>query len=271
LLSRRRRVFVWMGPLLVLSWLSIAFLDPDPPVRGVIALGYFLGSLFAHATLAAAWAALGPGRFAWRFPLSMAWAISLPLAVGINVGLNGGPGDAVVVVGGSLLGQWLALQAPLWALALGFGWQLRHSGDVEEVANGSQIRFGIRHLLLVMLIVGVVLGIGRIVVSNVRLSGTRETLIFMFLAVAAIVMTLPLLLSALMRRMAALGVVLAILFVVVVSAFELPLLSLLGGAGPGKRDFLAINTAMAAVILVSASVVRLNGYCLYARARASVP
>jgi hypothetical protein len=228
-------------------------------------LGYFLGSLFAHATLAAAWAALGPGRFAWRFPLSIAWAISLPIAVGINSGLNGFPNDIVILVGGSLLAQWVVLQIPLWTLALGFGLHLRHNEDVEGKGNGGQISFGIRHLLIIMLIVGVGLGIGRTIVSNVEVTRFREILVFIFLAAAAVVLTLPLLLSALVRRMAVLGVLLALLFIGVVTALELPLLNLLGGSGPSAHHFLAINFASAGLILVSALVVRLNGYCLYAR------
>jgi hypothetical protein len=254
--------------LLTLSWLSIAFLDPDPPRH--VRLGYFLGSLFAHATLAAAWAAFGPGRFVSRFPLSVAWAMSLPLAAGINDVVNSGLGDAMFVIGCCLLGQWLALQFPFWTLALGLGLHLRQR-DEEKEATGRQIQFGIRHLLIVMLILGVVLGVGRVVIANVKLSGGGETPAFIFLAAAAIVLTVPLLLSALMRRMAVLGVLLALLFMGAMTVFELPLLNRPGGGGPDLRHFIAINVAMAALILVSALVVRLNGYCLYTRARATKP
>jgi hypothetical protein len=271
MLARRNRVFVWMSPLLILSWASLALLDPDPIADEFIFLGYFFGSLFAHATLAAAWTALGPGTLAWRFPLSLAWAVSLPLAVGINIGLNGGPNDGVVIVGGCLLGQWLALQFPLWALALGLGLRLRHSDDVQRSANGNQIRFGIRHLLIVMLIVGVVLGVGRVTVTSLRVSSGSEVPIFAFLAVAAIVVTLPLLLSALMPRLAAPGVLLALLLMALATAGEMPLLDRLGFSGPETYHFIAINVASAALILASALIVRWNGYRLYARSRSVEP
>ena len=75
-------------------------------------LGYFLGSLFAHATLAAAWTAFGPAPAIRRVPLSFVWVISLPAAIGINVALNGGPDDATIILGACLFGQWLLLQFP---------------------------------------------------------------------------------------------------------------------------------------------------------------
>ncbi len=34
-------------------------------------IGFFFGSFFGHTTLAAAWAALGPGPIGWRVPLSL--------------------------------------------------------------------------------------------------------------------------------------------------------------------------------------------------------
>jgi hypothetical protein len=253
--------------LLFLNWLSLAVFDPNAGGPYFIVQGYFLGSLFAHPILAAAWAAFGPGPLAWRIPLSLAWAVSLPSAVGVNVALNGGPRDAVVVVGVALLAQWLILQFPLWSLAMGFGLHLQHNDDLDGDANGGQIRFGIRHLLMIMLIVGVGLGIARIIVSNVRISGTREIAIFLFLAAAAIVLTLPLLFSVLMRRLAGPGLILAILFMVIATASEAPVLNLIDTSGPKMSDLAAINIGTAALVLVITLVVRLNGYCFYARAR----
>src|SRR5688572_27111272 len=101
---RRYRVFLWLGPLFALSWLTIALADPDPGTGIVetVAFGYFIGSLFAHTTLASAWTAFGPAPLAWRLPISLTWVFLLGTAIGINVGVNGGPHEAVFVVGGSL-------------------------------------------------------------------------------------------------------------------------------------------------------------------------
>jgi hypothetical protein len=238
-------------------------LDPDPPVSDFVMLGYFLGSLFAHATLAAAWTAFGPAPAIWRVPLSFVWVISLPVAIGINVALNGGPDDVVIILGTCLIGQWLLLQLPLGILARKFGICLRHVDKVKQESDALRVRFGIRHLLIVMAVVSVVLGIGRITVSNASFRGDGS--IFIFLAVAAIVLTLPLLLAALMRRMAIPGVLLSLVLTAVATVWELPLFESVGGSGPQTGDFIVINVGSAVFILVVAGTVRMNGYCLDAR------
>ena len=247
-----------------------AIFDPDPPGPNALFLGYFLGSLFAHATLAAAWAALGPGPWKWRIPLSLAWVFTLPIAIAINIAINGGPDEAPFILGCCYFGQWLLLQLPLGGLALVFGIQLRRPADVGQDPTSNQVRFGIRHLLIVMLVTSVVLGIGRAIVPLISI-GSREWHIFIFLAVAAIVVTLPLILASLMRRMAILGTLLAIILVGLATAFELPLLQSLGGVGPDAEHFVAINAASSVLILLIVGIVRLNGYCLYSKSAASKP
>src|SRR5688572_1994798 len=109
------RIYYWTGGLILLSWISLALVDPDPaPGSGkTLVLGYFLGSLFAHATLAAAWSALGPGLRSVRVPLSLVWVIALPVAIAINVTIHGGPNDAAVDLGVFFFCQWALLQFPL--------------------------------------------------------------------------------------------------------------------------------------------------------------
>jgi hypothetical protein len=92
----------------------------------------------------------------------------------------------------------------------------------------------------------------------------------MFLAIAAVVLTLPLLLAALMRNMALPGVLLVLVLIALASAVELPLLkSFHSDAGPGIMSFVAINAFTAATILTIAMVVRCNGLYL-GRRRAGV-
>ena len=274
-MTGRSQVYVWMIPLILISWLSIVLLDPDPGIGGnEYRLGYFLGSLFGHATLAAAWTALGPGKLAWRVPLSIGWVLSLPLTIAVVVNVHGGPDDAWLIVGGCLLLQWLLLQVPLWAMVFGLRLWLRHQGDMKDRSSPEQMRFGIRHLLIVMTIVGVLLGLGRVIITSIDLGGlSGEMPIFVFLAIAAILLTLPLLLAMLMPRLAIPGVLLSIVFVGLATAFELPLLNQLGasGPGPGIEDFIAINSTSATLVLLSAFIVRLNGYRLSVRPRGALP
>jgi hypothetical protein len=275
--ARRHRVFVWVGPLIAISWLSIALLDPDPRAGTLeaITLGYFFGSLFAHATLSAAWTAFGPGTLIWRLPLSLVWVASLPIAIAINVGLNGGPRDGPVVLGACLLAQWLVLQLPFWGLALGFRINLRHADEIKPGFDPRQWQFGIRQLIIITAIVGVVFGIGRLVVTNLGahfsvLQG--EGPILMFLAGAAVVMTLPLLLAALMRRMAIPAVLLVLALIGAATMWELPLLqSIYQGAGPGTVELFAINAFTAAIVLTVAATVRLSDYSLARPGRDTAP
>ena len=268
MVSQRYRVFLWTALLIFPSWLSLALLDPDPGsgVVETVALGYFLGSLFGHTTVAAAWTAFGPGRLVWRLPLSLIWVASLVAALAINIGLNGGPRDTFAAIGVCLFGQWVLLQFPLWGLALGYGLRLRHFEDADRGLNHREHQFGIRQLLIVTTIVAVIFGIGRVAVGqlgeNLNL-GRGEAPIFIFLAVAAIVFTLPLLLAALMRQLAVPGVLLTLVLIGLATASELPLLrAMLSGPGPKAGHFIAINAFTAAITLAVAVIVRLNGYSL---------
>jgi hypothetical protein len=266
-MHHQTRLYLGAGALIVASWLTLAFQDPDGGggrTTEIITLGYFFGSLFGHATLAAAWTALGPGKLVWRLPLSIVWVGMLGVAIAVNIAINGGPDGAAIVLGACFLGQWIVLQIPLWAVALGFRMQLRHVNDVQS--QPSQLQFGIRQLIIVTAIVGVMLGIGRVIVTNLGQSvdWNHEAPIFIFLAMAAIVMTLPLLLAALMQRWASLSVILVVTLIGLATIWEAPLLrvSLGSGPGPNTMDLAAINATTALFVLVFTGVVRLCGYRL---------
>lgn len=272
MMPRRNTVFLWAGPVVALNLLLIAVLDPDPG-RGIIetiGLGFFFGTLFGHTTLSAAWTAFGPLPLVWRLPLSLSWIALLAGAIGINVAVNGGPHEAFVVVGACLFGQWLLLQFPLWGLAIGYGLQLRHADDSEPHLDPRQRQFGIRQLIIITAIVGVVLGIGRVVVGQLgdHFNLDREAPIFIFLGVAAVVVTLPLLLAALMKRWTVPGVLLVLALIGLTSAFEVQLLrTIASGSGPQTRDFISINAFSAGVMLIVLTIVRRSGYSLDAGSR----
>jgi hypothetical protein len=247
----------------------IAVLDPDPgrSVSETAAIGFFFGSLFAHTTLAAAWTAFGPAPLVWRLPLSLVWVFGLAIAIQVNLVLNGGPDEGAVLVGACLFGQWLLLQVPLWTIALAFGAHLRHSDHLQAGFDPRERQFGIRQLIIVTTIVAIIFGCGRLIVPQMaeQLKLTRgEAPIFIFLGVAAIVQTLPLLLAALMRRFAIPGVLVVLVLIGFATAYlEVPLLRLVSrGPGLQTRDFIAINTFTTSIMIIVLLAVRLNGYCL---------
>lgn len=257
-LSPRYQVGLWLGVILVLNWFTVSLVEP----RGTVLLGYFVGSLSANATLAAAWAALGPGRLVWRLPLSIGWVFMQLICVAVNISINRGPSNGVFVIGVLLGVQWLILQLPLWGMNLGAGLQVQYGEAVSGDASTGQVRFGIRDLFILMGIVALFLGIGRVAIPYVDMSGGHEVYIFVFLGVAGVFMTLPLLVAALLQRMIVRGVVAAVFFIVMGTLAELPVFEQLGGPGPDIEDFIAINTAGAMLVLVVAGVVRLCGYSL---------
>ena len=252
-----RNTFIWTGSLLALNWLTLAFLSPNAP-GDVVLIGYFLGSLYAHATLSATWLAFGPGRFVWRVPLSILWLLSLLLAIAI--GLSSEAWEAIGVVGTCVLGQWLMLLVPLCATRLVLGVALRRPCEIEN-EDKKPMRFGIRHLLIAMFASGSILGIGRVALPLVPIAN-HEFMAFLFLAVAAVVITIPLIFASFIQRYALAGVISSLVFIAIATVWERPMLSALGGSGPGIDHFIAINAVMATLVLIITGIVRRNGYFL---------
>ncbi|WP_238397404.1 hypothetical protein [Anatilimnocola aggregata] len=256
-----------MPLLLAISWISVAVIDIDSSseVFQVLAIGYFLGSMFAHTTLAAAWAAYGPGRLLWRVPLSLLWVVLLGAAIHMNALLYGTPADASVTIGICFLLQWLLLQVPLWGLRAGLRSRLKHVDD-QLPFDASPWQFGIGQLMIVTAIVGFVFGAGRLAIgtllNHIKIGGGEQP-IFVFLAVSAIVFTLPLLIAVLLKRRTIVGVLIVLFLIGAGTASEVPLLRIFAsGSRPNFLDLLAVNGASSAVIMLFALAVRLNGYSL---------
>jgi hypothetical protein len=261
--------------MLVLHWILIVAIGIDGAgVYEYVTIGFFLGSVFGQTTLAAAWAALGPGWIAWRIPLSLVWVAMLPVAIAINLEIHTGPNDGALLIGACLFGQWVMVQLPLWVLAIGYGLRLRHVDDSEKTSNSQARQFSLRHLMVVTAIVGVVFGTGRILTPWLGglLGMQREAPAFIFLAVAAFILTLPLLLAGLLSRWAIPAVLFVLTLIGFATAWEVTLLQMLpggAGAGPETDHFIWINIFTAATILAGVALLRLNGYGTKAPQQAS--
>jgi hypothetical protein len=185
----------------------------------------------------------------------------------VNIGIHGGPPlSAAIMIGLCLLGQWTLLQFPLWGLVLGYGLHVQHEDDEVQELGRHERQFGIGQLIVVTAIVGVFLGIGRAIVM---LLGDAfdltdpEGAIFLFLGAAAVILTLPLALAALLKRRAVPGVGLILVLTAAITFIEMPMLQTIHpGPGPNRGHFLAINLFSAMTILVVAAVVRACGYRL---------
>ena len=260
------RAIFWTLPLVGLGLGILALMDPDWTLEN-LGLGLFFGTMFGHATVAAAWAALGPGWLLVRLPLALVWIVLLAVALAYNVGIHGGPGQAIEVAGMFgliLLGQWLLAQFPLWLLAAFCRVKVR---DRNLAAAGPrQWQFGIGQLMVATALVAVVLGAGRFLFIHygeqvARLFAAGHVLAF--LAVAAVVFSLPPLLAALLPRHWLWAVLLTLLVLGLWTAGEFNLSQTLGmGPRPSVWDFAAINAVTAAWVLLFATALRASGYRL---------
>ncbi len=114
-------------------------------------------------------------------------------------------------------------------------------------------------------LVAVLLGAGRALVPwlGEELHLDRESPIFIFLALSAVIQTLPLLLAGLLPRWSLLGVIVVLLLIGLATTWEVSLLRHfpgVRGSGPNTRHFIWINVFTSAVILAGILLVRFNGY-----------
>jgi len=271
------RLLVAILPILVVNWFIMALVEPEgPKAWEYVGLGNLIGSCFAHPTLAAAWCAWGPGSLRWRLPLSLLWVATVPLGLGLNVGMHGGgPDDVIFTIGACVLAQWLLVQAPLWCIAVMFGVALRQRGEFSAPLQAKDLQFGIRQLLILTAIVAVVLGSGRLLLAwlGTRFDGmSGDTPIFIFLAVAAVAMTLPLLIAALLPQYAVPATLGVLVVIALATCGEYPLERMMTGSrggGPDVWHFAWINAFQAFWVLAVVIAVRACGYGLAPRAARS--
>src|SRR5262245_1140284 len=232
-----------IGAILGVSWIALAIFNPNSgsgPVE-YAALGYLFGTMFGQTTLAAAWTALGPFRWYMRLVLALLWIAIVWVCLSINIATGRGPEQMLLLLAACMLGQWMIVQMPLWGLALGYRLHLQHRSEIRDTPSPDglprQLQFGIRQLLILTTIVAIVLAALRAlvlaIVSRLDDNGMGEGAIFIFLAVAAIVTTLPLVIAALLPRFALPATLVILVLIALATLWELPLLSLLPKtAGP---------------------------------------
>jgi hypothetical protein len=250
-------------PLVVVGLLLLVFLPPG--YLDHTGVCYLFGTVFGQATLAAAWTAFGPLPLLWRLPLSLLWVSALVAANAFNSVLYcDGLFDFDYVLAGCLGGQYALLQLPFWGLALTCGLRLQYHGANSPRPSARELQFGIRQLMILTAVVAVLLGAGRHVFTYVYPTAENQvsTTVFMvFLCVAAILVTVPLILVALLPRFAIPAVATVLVLTGLFTAFEHPLYYRLDSSGlPSGLYFVFINGFTSAWILVIALLVRISGY-----------
>lgn len=264
-----QRHLLWLAvPLIGVGSLLIVVMDPSGVGEHVI-IGYLIGTVFGHATLASAWTAFGPLSLILRLPLAILWLAISVACIALNVWVHNGPAEIPVILGACVLGQYAALQLPFWVLALGIGARLRHQEIGGIASNPREYQFGIRQLMIFTAIVAVIFGLGRLVVTllgpQLNLAGGPELPVFIFLVVAASIITLPLLLAGLLPRYWWQAVLVVLLFIAIATACEWPLINTVTRNGPDVLHLVCINAFTSAWILAFVLLTRISGYRLGGR------
>jgi hypothetical protein len=271
----RLRVLLALLPLVGMGWLCLALMDlrGGGKLREYVFYGYWYGTLFGHTSVAAAWAALGPSPWYVRLPLAVTWLAGLLVAVAITLARHGGSyGETIALFAALLLGQWLLMQVPLWALAWTYRLEMQHRNDMvpaDQRSGRLALQFGIRQLMTLVLVVAIVLGILRAVTLWAVDYGDRgggDLISFIYLAVAACIMSLPLMMAALLPRRAVAATLGVLVLSALATVWELPLLRLFPiAAGTDPWHFVFMNGFLVVWVLALIGAVRLNGYGLAGR------
>ncbi|WP_425616999.1 hypothetical protein NA78x_000664 [Anatilimnocola sp. NA78] len=261
-----------IAPLILLvavaNFFTVTLVESEPSQW---VLGLIFGTIFQHCVLAAAWAALGPGPLLWRLPLSLAWANVMGLSIAVPIWMEHREPWAMmwVLTMGSL---WLVAQFPLWCGSLIFSVRLRHcSLPVDDV---RERQFGIRQLMIFTALIGVLLGLGRMLLSLAwfDLRVDDQLGFFLFLLIAQMIVSVPLIFASLLHKHWLPGILISLLFIALVTVVEWQLSWKLLSIGPVmERGFLAwINFFSAVWVLIFAAIVRGSGYgCGVAEPRSS--
>lgn len=251
-------------PLIVVGWL-IACLTLTASMDGPetqFVLGLILGTTFQQAILAAAWAAIGPGKLLFRLPVSFAWACAMGAALALPIAAREHD-PAVIVLVLTTAGFWFFGQIPVWLLVALFGVRLHYKAAPVTADDAKQRQFGIAQLMIFTTFVAALLGLGRwlIAVGWLPKFQSEVVLLLSLMLCAQILIGLPLLFGALLKRRVLAGCVFGALFGAVVTAFELPLAYKIVQGAPGDGSVLIwLNIVSGIWVLLFGAVVRGSGY-----------
>lgn len=258
--------------LLTSAWIVVY------PIEGPnthLGIGFFLGSLFGHSMLISGWIALGPGGW-YRVPLALVWLLAFPCAFFFNTILYGfNSGSGILWVSASMI--ILLVQMLAWPMRFWLGLQIckpayEQGGDSESFVSRQ---FGIQHLMIVTTVVAVIIGSGRLLLPYLShwLVSTHEAAIFAFLIIAACIICIPLVFSALAMRKPVIPTLVLLAFTAFATYSELPLLASLGMAsgGPDWLHLTLINAFSLLPVVIVSVALRIGGYQLSAAIKPMEP
>lgn len=267
--KRRWHVLVPFLPLLIGSWLLMAFLHPDMGVKLTYIGSIVVCILLVQTTIASAWVALGPLPFLWRLPLSIGWVVCLSAAVATNMArVTTTPWEKAFLLFGMLAGgHWMFAQVPFWLLASRYSLALDHFTRHAVTACKSQ--FGIRQVLILTTIVATVLALGRAAVLLLDIAPDDRAVFPVQIGcfvIAHVTLLFPLILSPLLPRHAIVCTLLTCTMIYFFSWAQ-GLIFARFGMGISFSELLVSNYWQGSWAIAISGTLRIFGYVLFAPTR----
>jgi hypothetical protein len=254
MIPREYRIFVWLPPAVAVNCVGITFLDPLR--QHLPMLAFFYGSLFAQATLTAAWLTLGPLRFVYRAPLALTWLLLLVMVISILTARGIPHAEALFQL--SLAAAWIAAVIVLVLARLFYGITLRHRDEAQHEA--SKFQFSIARLLTMICIVAVLLGLGKAILPALNeYFGPHMLTFFAVIGISGATVALPIVFSVLSQHLVTVRVVSSLVALALASWLESLWMS---PRGLSIDEIAAINLGTLAITLSYVATIRLTGYRL---------
>jgi hypothetical protein len=255
----------------------------NPGMRIILVGTFLLGMVAGEAGLLAVWAVFGPQRLLVRWPASL-----LVTAVLWGVFLLGMasviPGGVAEIARGTLMLPLilLAVQSPLWILKMMTGWRIVLAGTQAPASPAESRQFRLQHMLGATAVVAAAFGLASLGLPRVDGPHPRaDTSLWLGLMWACMILYFlsglsicPCLWAALVVRNKAAGAVAIVIYLVLMSALAVIVISALGGPSPpeqGMRLFVLLFGGLALAMLGGLHVARSCGYVLLQPRRMQSP
>jgi hypothetical protein len=221
--------------------------------------GLLFGTLLQHVLLAAMWFAFGPGPLGTRFGWSLIWVAVMGGSLGAALVVMKMPNQIMPFVF-ALYALWLIGQIPGWLVVRSLRLQIALPTTETEGA-GIRSQFGLRHLLVFMLLICVLLGLGRAMLSSGLNILSRDLQHMALMLVGHVLVQFPLAMGALLHRWTVVGILAGLLLVAALTMGEIQILRQVSH-GLNVTSIYWTNGTAAAWTLVFALAVRNCGYRL---------
>lgn len=166
----RHRRHLPLAAVLVLFVVADVWMATVVRFPGDMTTAFVLGVAFAQVALLAVWTTFAPGRMLTRTLSGFGGTIFVGVALLATFG--GGPGSWLFLP--SVLVQWLVVQIPMWIVRLSFDWRICWPGEELIPASRRDVQFGIGQLMVWTALVGMTLGVFRLLVPEDWLTSNRN-------------------------------------------------------------------------------------------------